>query len=192
VTPDPAEQTLTLAADVAAVLASLGARPALIGAGAMAVHHYARQTEDLDLVVSEPLARLREIADELRRRGFPVELFEPDAEDPLGGVLTVTRGGAGPVQVVNLDSSAQTSGHPRLGRLATATAEAQPGLPPGLRVVTLPALIALKLYAGGPKSELDVRELLRHNPSLDRGALRTFCADLGLAPALEELLSAGD
>jgi hypothetical protein len=55
----------------------------------MAVHNYSRQTEDLDLAVSEPFERFQKLADDLRRRGFQVEMAEPDAQDPLGGVLTI-------------------------------------------------------------------------------------------------------
>jgi len=41
------------------------------------------------------------LANDLRRRGFQVEMAEPDAQDPLGGVLTISRADAGPVQIVN-------------------------------------------------------------------------------------------
>ena len=155
----------------------------------MAVHNYARQTEDLDLAVSTPLDRFRKLADALRQRGFEVELAEPDAQDPLGGVLTVSRGGAGPVQIVNFDNSTFSAGHPRLGRIAVTTAESRPDLPTAIRVVTLPILIALKLYAGGAKSELDVLELLDRNRPVDLGALRKLCAELGLRDQLEEVLA---
>ncbi len=188
-TEDPAERTLALARDVAAELHGAKVETALIGAGAMAVHNFPRQTEDLDLVLSVPVQRFRTLADTLRARGFEVELAEPDAQDPLGGVLTVTRADAGPVQVVNLDNSQFSAGHPRLGQLAVATAETRPDLPAGLRVVTLPVLIALKLYAGGPKSELDILELLDRNRPLDLDALRLLCRDLGLTDPLERILA---
>ena len=116
-------------------------------------------------------------------------MAEPDAQDPLGGVLTISRADAGPVQIVNLDNSAYAGGHPRLGRIAVTTAESHPDLPTRIRVVRLPVLIALKLYAGGPKSELDVLELLDRNRRLDLEALRTLCANLGLGERLEDLLA---
>lgn len=188
-TDDQAQRTLALASEVAAALGARKVRTALIGAGAMAVHNYPRQTEDLDLAVSEPLARFRKLANDLRRRGFPIEMALPDAQDPLGGVLTISRAEAGPVQIVNLDNSAYSAGHPRLGRIAVTTAESYPDLPTSIRVVRLPVLIALKLYAGGPKSELDVLELLDRNRAVDLEALRTLCADLGLGDRLEDLLA---
>ena len=186
---DSAERTLALAGEIASALRARRVKSALIGAGAMAVHNYARQTEDIDLAVSEPLDRFRRLADDLRKRGFEVELAEPDAQDPLGGVLTVSRGGAGPVQIVNLDNSTFSAGHPRLGRVAVETSESRPDLPGDIRVVTLPILIALKLYAGGTKSELDVLELLDRNRPVDLGALRELCADLGLQDQLERVLA---
>ena len=83
------------------------------------------------------------------------------------------------MQIVNLDNSAYSAGRPRLGRIAVTTAESHPDLPAPIRVVRLPVLIALKLYAGGPKSELDILELLDRNRLVDLDALRTLCADLG-------------
>ena len=127
-TDDQAQHTLALASDRRRPRSSK-VRTALIGAGAMAVHNYPRQTEDLDLVVSEPRARFRKLAKDLRRRGFQIEMAEPDAQDPLGGVLTISRADAGPVQIVNLDNSAYSAGHPRLGRIAVTTAESHPDLP---------------------------------------------------------------
>jgi hypothetical protein len=188
-TDDEAQRTLALASEVAAALRARRVKTALVGAGAMAVHNYSRQTEDLDLAVSEPLERFRKLADDLRRCGFQVEMAEPDAQDPLGGVLTISRADTSPVQIVNFDNSAFSAGHPRLGRLAVTTAESHPDLPAPLRVVRLPVLIALKLYAGGPKSELDVLELLDRNRLVDLESLRTLCADLGLGDRLDALLA---
>lgn len=48
-------------------------------------------------------------------------------------------------------------------------------------MVDLPHLIALKLYAGGRKSELDVLELLSCNPETDLVAVRQLCERFGFA-----------
>lgn len=41
-----------------------------------------------------------------------------------------------------------------------------------LRLVPIPQLVALKLYAGGYKSKSDIIELLAHNPDVDRADVR--------------------
>jgi len=69
------------------------------------------------------------------------------------------------------------------------TAESHPDLPAPLRVAQRPVLIALKLYTGGPKSELDVLELLDRNRPVDLESLRTLCAGLGLGDRLDALLA---
>ncbi len=55
--------------------------------------------------------------------------------------------------------------------------------------MTLPDLVALKLYAGGPKSRADVVELLARNEPLELDAIRSACAACGLGKALEAVLA---
>lgn len=54
----------------------------VIGAVALATHHYVRQTEDLDLGVNADLTTLRDVAVSLCLAGFDAELREPDDADP--------------------------------------------------------------------------------------------------------------
>lgn len=64
------------------------------------------------------------------------------------------------------------------------------GAEPGEPVVSLPYLIALKLYAGGRKATNDVLELLERNrEQLDLAGLRDVCNRHGLGAALEPLLT---
>ena len=59
-----------------------------------------------------------------------------------------------------------------------------------LRVIPIPQLVALKLYAGGLKSHSDIVELLRRNPEVDLEAIRETCRKYrlrGLDKVLEEL-----
>jgi hypothetical protein len=44
-----------------------------------------------------------------------------------------------------------------------------------LKLVPLPHLIALKLYAGGHKAKSDIVELLARNPDLDVESVRKLC-----------------
>jgi len=186
---DRARRTLQVAARIAEVLSQHEIPSAIIGAAALAAHGYLRYTEDLDLATdTDPFTKLRAVERSLQQEGFEVELLLPDAEDPLGGVLTVRGEGFEPVQVVNF----QNPWHRGCGLLASESLrEAQLELEPGssLRVVGLSHLIALKLYAGGWKSKMDILELLERNrESLDLAALRSVCHRHGLGPALEPLL----
>jgi hypothetical protein len=58
-----------------------------------------------------------------------------------------------------------------------------------VRIVPLPHLVALKLYAGGAKSRADIVELLSRNPEVDTAAIRTLCRGWrlgGLDPLIDE------
>jgi hypothetical protein len=181
--------TLQVAADVLEVVREEGFDAVVIGAIALAVHGYARATEDLDIAVAVPLGSLRRVAATLRDRGYEVQLREPDGADPLGGVIDVQADGADLVQVVNFDNQ-PAGGFPRL--VADALAAAEP-LTPGaaLRVVDPYHLVAFKLYAGGAGSKLDILELLDRNPDLDMARLRALCAGYRLETDLDEVLALG-
>ena len=62
----------------------------------------------------------------------------------------------------------------------------RPGSP--LKIVPLPQLVALKLYAGGLKSKADIAELLKHNPEADVDSIRNTCKSYRLC-GLEEIIS---
>ncbi len=154
---------------------------------ALAVHKYPRATEDFDLATDvDPFKTLPAIAEALRRLGHEVELVTPDSIDPLGGVLNVTGEGYGLVQVVNFENPFSRRKSP--GTAAIANAQAGGMGSSTLRVVTLDDLIALKLYAGGPKSRADVTELLTRNAPLDLKKIRATCEVSGLGNELERLL----
>ncbi len=184
-----ADRTLEMAARVARILEELGVASALIGAAALAAHGYPRSTADLDLgVATDPFSTLpsalRRIVEELR---VEATLVTPDADDPLGGVLTVTGEGIEPIQVVNFVNPLGSRPNPGIEAISTAV----DGLIHGtrLRVVDLPHLVALKLYAGGRKSTLDVLELLERNPAADRGEIGRVCARFTLSKEWEAILS---
>ncbi|MFZ4778873.1 MAG: hypothetical protein ACOYM3_26195 [Terrimicrobiaceae bacterium] len=56
-----------------------------------------------------------------------------------------------------------------------------------LRLIPIPHLIALKLYAGGHKSKADIVELIARNPELDLGEVGELCERYRLE-GIEELL----
>jgi len=157
----------------------------VIGAVALAAHGYVRFTEDLDLGVNTDLGTLKQVVDALRTAGFEVELREPDGQDPLGGVVDV-RGPFGLIQIVNYGGR-----FPAVidGGLAAADTVIRSGS--RLRIVPLPHLVALKLYAGGTKSRADIVELLARNPDADVAAIRDLCRNWrlpGLDPLIEEAM----
>jgi hypothetical protein len=179
---DP-DEVIGAAEQVTGVLESRGVGAVVIGAVALAAHGYVRFTEDLDLGVNTDLGTLNRVAEALRTAGFEVELREPDDQDPLGGVVDV-RGPFGLVQIVNYGGrfSAVID-----GGLAAADTVIRPGS--RLRIVPLPHLIALKLYAGGTKSRADIVELLSRNPDADLTAIRDLCQSWrlrGLEPLIAE------
>ena len=165
---DP-DANLRAAERVASLLEQHGVCAVVIGAVALAAYRYLRHTEDIDLGVDADLAGMRTVTAALREEGFAVALREPDADDPLGGVIGVS-GSFGLVQVISFAN-----------RLPAAIRDALAGeelrVRPGsaLRLVPLPQLIALKLYAGGLKSKADIVELLRRNPDADLTAIRAVC-----------------
>ncbi len=177
-----------MAIRVATILDEIGVPSALIGAAALAAHGYPRATVDIDLAVAtDPFTTL----EEARRRiagepGVEATLTTPDSDDPLGGVLTVTGEDFDPVQVVNFLNPLSRRPNPGNEAVRTATSGPVAGAP--LRLVTLPHLIALKLYAGGYKSKLDILELLARNPSAPLDQIARVCAAFGLEDDWHKLL----
>ncbi len=143
------------AEQVARILKDQQVESVVIGAMALAAYHYVRLTHDLDLAVNADIPTLRRLEEHLRRAGFQAELHEPDADEPLGGVLDVS-GPFGKVQIVSFAGR-----FPGVieDAIRAATAVVRPGSP--LKLVPMPHLVALKLYAGGMKSRADIVELLR-------------------------------
>jgi hypothetical protein len=178
------DSDLTLAMELAEELSSRGIEPLLIGAAALAVHGYPRVTKDLDFGVAIPPGEMRTLADALSAPNREVELSEPDANDPLGGVITITRTGCLPVQIVNFDNS-PAAGFPALVRGAEKRAVAVTDVPG--KVVSPEDLVLFKLYAGGHKSHLDIIELFTRCP-IDLDALKARAKSYGLTRDLDALL----
>jgi hypothetical protein len=157
----------------------------VIGAVALAAYHYVRQTEDLDFGINASLTKMRQLTEAFLSAGFEADLREPDTEDPLGGVIDV-RGSFGLVQIVNfqdrfpvvIDDAVRAS-----------TLVAREGS--ALRLVPIPHLIALKLYAGGYQSKADIIELITRNPELDLEEVRKLCTRYRLS-GIDELIEEAD
>jgi len=182
---EDSEALLHAAEDVLGLLQKHGMDAVVIGAVALAAYHYVRQTEDIDLGVNADLPGLRALAASLASAGYSVEFREPDAQDPLGGVIDV-RGQFGLLQII---SFAERFPAVIEDALEASSLRVRQGSP--LKIVPLPHLIALKLYAGGHKSQADIVELLERNPGLDLDAVRSLCRKYRLG-GLEELIVEAD
>ncbi len=182
---------LELAERVAAMLREHGIECAMIGAGAMAVHGYVRSTRDLDFAVeADLLTGLEPVRRRLRDEGLTVELRPPDMDDPLGGLLDIHGEHGEHVQIVNYHNDF----NPGAGMLPHEAIREAPTYDfdgTQLRVVRLAHLVALKVYAGGPKSLADILGLLDENPeALEE--VREVCARHGLRTKLDRMLAAAD
>ena len=145
--------TGSLLEQVTAALDSVGARYALVGAGALAVHGIARSTFDLDLFTTDVAAlqgaTWTRLAADSR---VHVDVRLGDADDPLAGVVRLATAGERDIDVV-------------VGRWPWQTGvveRARPIVVTGVRlpVVCAADFILLKLYAGGSQDFWDIEQLL--------------------------------
>lgn len=180
------DDNLNEAERIAGLLAGEGLEVVVIGAVALAAHRYVRFTHDIDLGVNADINQMRHLVDSLRSRGYDAVFHEPDGQDPLAGVIDIT-GSFGTVQIVSFEDR-----FPAAIRDALAGEDIRTRPDGGLRVMPIPQLVALKLYAGGWKSLADVVELLRRNPEADLEAIGETCRRYrlqGWEKVMEELRS---
>lgn len=143
---------MSLVERVAAILDGAGARYAVIGAAAMAVHGVGRSTRDIDLLTLSAewidAARWARLSD----AGVKVSVARGHADDPLAGVLRFDQAGERPVDLV-------------VGRYRwqqRLLERAEPAVYGGARLPTALArdLVLLKLFAGGSQDAWDIEQLL--------------------------------
>lgn len=178
---DNSEPFLKSAEEIVDILADHQIDAVVIGAVALAAHHYVRQTEDIDLGINASIASLRSVVESLNAAGYPAILREPDLDDPLGGVIDVN-GPFGLIQIVNFGER-----FPAVIDDALEVANMSVNEGSKLKIIPLPYLIALKLYAGGYKSKADIIELVQRNKDLDLDAIRSLCQKYRLE-GLEDLI----
>lgn len=97
---------------------------------------------------------------------------------------TATRCGSGERRKGNQDAftARPKTPIPDLDRVIVVVREDNP-----LKIVPIPHLIALKLYAGGHKSKADIIEWLVRNPDLELDEVRCVCARYGLSGVEERI-----
>ncbi|MGA0844964.1 MAG: hypothetical protein ACO3RV_00355 [Luteolibacter sp.] len=172
---------------IAALLLAEGLPAVVIGAAALAAHRYVRSTRDIDLGVDADIGMMRRLVEVLGAAGYDAEFHEPDVDDPLGGVIDVS-GDFGLIQVVNFGNR-----FPAVIRDALVGEDTRMRPDGVLRIMPIPQLVALKLYAGGWKSLADIVELLRRNPEADLEMIGETCRRYrlrGWDKVLEELRQA--
>lgn len=178
------DQNLREAERIAALLLAEGLPVVVIGAIALAAHRYVRFTQDVDLGVDADAKQMLQLVKVLATAGYDTQFHEPDGEDPLGGVIDVS-GDFGLVQVVNFGGR-----FPAVIRDALAGEEIRMRPDGVLRIIPIPQLVAMKLYAGDWKSLADIVELLRRNPEVDLEMIGETCRNYrlrGWERVLEEL-----
>ena len=157
-----------------------GIRWAAIGALAVAYHGWIRASLDADALISLKGTgkAVERLAESLRAQGWKVELRIGDEEDPLGFVLRVEDGNENQVDLIG--------GIRRLDpKFFERTIQDElDGMP--LRIASPEDLVALKVFAGGPKDRDDAAGVLEvTGAKLDRVLLIKLCARFG--PAEEKL-----
>jgi hypothetical protein len=172
---------LQAAEDVVGLLQGQKVEAVVIGAVALAAYHYVRQTEDIDLGINASVQTLENLTQTLQKAGNPAVLRLPDAQDPPGGVIDIEMS-LGFLQIISFADRFPAVIQDAIDSTRTAI---RPGS--RLKLVPLPHLIALKLYAGGHKSKADIVEVLSRNPSIDLREVRQLCQKYQLG-GLEDLI----
>jgi hypothetical protein len=140
-------QSALLLLDVVAILQGEGLDYAVIGAFALSVHGTVRASTDADALLYVDFARLRQLQELFRAKGFGTTLRPKSDEDPVQGmlILTDTHGN----QVDLLGGLKGMDPH-----VFSRTLE----IPFGgqtLQIVGREDFIAMKCFAGGPQDLLD-------------------------------------
>lgn len=166
---------MSLLAAVVGTLEGAGIRMALIGAGAMAVHGVSRSTADVDLLVVDPRALVAATWNGVGP-DIEVEIRSGGADDPLAGVVRFTGAGDRPVDLV-------------VGRAPWQSQILERAIPADfdgatLQVARAADLVLLKLFAGGPQDQWDVRQLLAGDDAASLIAEVDGCVDVLPADAL--------
>lgn len=118
----------------------------------MAALGASRSTQDLDILTTDRTTLRSTFWRRLEESGTVVEIRTGDINDPLVGVVRLTRNGDRPVDVIVGEGSWQE----RILGSASRRLVAEVQVP----VVDEIGLILLKLYAGGPQDRWDIEHLL--------------------------------
>lgn len=150
---------MTLLGLVTRALEAHGVAYAVIGATALAVHGVSRATTDIDLLVTDPRCFDPAVWTPVEAAGATVQRRRGEADDPLAGVIRITRADDPSVDVIAGRSAWQAAVLARAVHVDLAGASVP---------IAAPAdLVLLKLYAGGPQDAWDIVQLLDAAPSIE-------------------------
>lgn len=175
-----------LLAAIGKVLDEAGAKWAVIGAMAVAYHGWVRASLDADALLSLRGSTLDidQLAERLRSKGFQAEARMGDPGDPLGFVLRIADEAGNQADLIGGIRKLESAFWNRV------IEESWEGM--HLRIASAEDLIALKLFAGGPKDLEDAEGVLRVQAGkLDLELVRKLCKGFGAraAKACERLLA---
>ena len=175
-------QSPLLLLDVIDVLTREGVDYAVIGALAAAVYGAIRASADADALVSLTVARLSNLSQMFKKKGFTVELRRGDPEDPIPAMLVI-----GDKHQNRVDLLGGLRG---LDPQTLSRTVAVPFSGASMRIVSREDFIAMKCFAGRPQDLEDARIALRTAEQLDLDLLRRVTRRFGrpAADALELLL----
>jgi predicted nucleotidyltransferase len=179
----PAASSAHLLQDVGRVLESEGIRWATIGALAVAYHGWIRASMDADALITfkGSASDLDRISEKLREQGWKVDSRVGDEDDPLGFVIRIAD---------DLENQVDLIGGIRkldLGFFERRVQADFDGMV--LEVASSEDLIALKIFAGGPKDLEDASGVIEvMGANMDRALLLKLCRGFG---PVEEKLCAG-
>ena len=160
---------MTLFDEVAGVLSHHGVAHALIGASALAAYGVSRSTVDQDLLVVDRQVlepRFWSAID----RDVKIDARRGDGDDPLAGVVRLSKAGDRDVDVVVGRHQWQAD---ILSRAVVLKGK-------GVCVVEAADLILMKLYAGGAQDKWDIEQLL--GVHTDAGMLAAVDERIGALP----------
>jgi predicted nucleotidyltransferase len=169
--------------DVVEVLAREGIDYAVVGALAAAVYGAIRASADADALVSLTAARLSNLSQALKKKGFAVEMRRGDAEDPIPAMLVISDKQGNRVDLLG--------GLRGLDPQTLSRTLEVPFSGTTLRVVCREDFIAMKCFAGRPQDLEDARIALRTAEQIDLDLLRKVARRFGrsAADALESILA---
>jgi predicted nucleotidyltransferase len=169
--------------DVVDVLKREDVECMVIGALAAAVYGSIRASADADALVSLSVAKLSNLAQIFRKKGFTAELRRGDAEDPIPAMLVI---GDKHQNRVDLLGGLRGLDPGTLSRTVEV-----PFSGATIRVVGCEDFIAMKCFAGGPQDLEDARVALRTADGIDLDLLRQVARRFGrsAADALELVLA---
>ncbi len=151
---------MSLLKDVLTALSRESIPHAIIGAAALSAHGVSRSTADVDLLTNDPRCLTPSTWAPLSGH-CEIDIRRGDGDDPLKGVVRFSRPGEMDVDIVVGRHAWQQECVERA--VAMAALEA--------KVVGLPDLVLLKLYAGGPQDAWDVHQVLGLGAAADVPAM---------------------